>query len=187
MPAPNNFWRDTTFAGQGNAIQQKTAANNPDVFCESQGKGYRLPAAGEYNSAQNSFLPYAANAPKSPGHWSTYQDNDITKARKANNGARTVSGSLYNEWGNLSAYGNGWETTVSDRYWVTEPAQNKYTSSFASQSNYTLGRFAFLIASGGFTNLTGGNPTRLTPQTSNYVACVRDLVSTPSTVSPSSL
>ncbi|SET30648.1 hypothetical protein [Thorsellia anophelis] len=188
---PNEFWPDTPAppylsGGIGNEIQQKTAANNPDIFCKTQGSSYRLPSIGEFHAGAKNVFPGGDFERQSPAHWSQFIDNDITKNMLPVNSNRTVNGSLYNEWGDVTKYVNGWE---SGNYWSTEQsvAQDRAYGGRNRVGGY--GRPVFI--STGTTSYppveTNGFEYRVfTNVTSLFnVACVRDLVPTPSTPSPS--
>ncbi|SES67241.1 hypothetical protein [Thorsellia anophelis] len=184
---PNEFWPSTTNppslpGGIGNSIQQNTAANNPDVFCKSQGSGYRLPSIGEFHANTKSLSPGSSHQAVQPGHWSQYVNNDTTKARLPNDATRNVNGSLYNEWGDVSKYVNGWE---AGNYWSSEVAVVRNISYSRSRG---VGRLKFDPTLGLIYPPTDRIDTfALTSDAGNLynTACVRDLVPTPSTANPS--
>ncbi|SES67319.1 hypothetical protein [Thorsellia anophelis] len=194
---PNEFWPSTPMPPValtrmdlvGNSIQQKTAANNPDVFCKSQGSGYRLPSIGEFHAQTKSLSPGSSYQPKEPAHWSQYINNDTTKARLPNDTTRNVNGSLYNEWGDVSKYANGWE---AGNYWSTEiSVLNNFRGGNNFQNWFAGGGYGRIIFVGtGATSYPpssgGADYTVYTNVNALYnVACIRDLVPTPSTPTPS--
>lgn len=207
LAMPNRFWPNTTSVdpfryGIGNQIQRETAANNPDVFCEFQGDGYRLPSVGEINSSYRVLNPGHTyfNPPYSPtirtslvpGHWANYSENDIGKSRLPNVSGRVVSGSVGNEWGALSSY--GWS---AGSYVVTEISVIQ-TRAVSGQPSAAFGRIFFDSTSLGANGVLGYvsgvvdainrpsyNNSPGYADYSHYVACVRDLIVTPATPSPS--
>ncbi|SET15526.1 hypothetical protein [Thorsellia anophelis] len=197
---PNRFWKDTPQIptapkGIGNTIQQNTAANNPDIFCESQGKGYRLPSVHEYETdAINTTNPGYPRSPQSPGHWSAYINNDVKDTRKTNIATRSVSGAISNEWGDLTKY-NGWNDTagLTPNYWTTETSHYQGYNYGNNIWDIGYGRIYFNVQSmigygtrGTRYNLYT-NPFDIpTPNATDLglVACIRDLVPTPATPVP---
>ncbi|SES95095.1 hypothetical protein [Thorsellia anophelis] len=188
--APNKFWPAelgySFRAIVGNQIQQTTAANNVDVFCDSQGSGYRTPSIGEFNRQHVGYNPFLVG----PRHFSGHFNNDITKAGLPNTGGRFISGSIFNEWGNLATYNNGWE---NNWYWAAEPGPNPKNTSFGRRLNFrtTDGAVAG-YHNGDPGSYCGTNPPTETAlyywgcvtQATRAVACVRDLVPTPLNASP---
>lgn len=102
----NGYWAASIIEGvnvpaNGLEWQQQSPYYNPDVFCEMQGPGWRVPRAVEVNKAYAGFPPLSGNMNISPA-------------------TRTAVGvgALYNEWALiLNKYNPNW----TPRFWVYEP------------------------------------------------------------------
>lgn len=121
LPMPNQFWPNTTSAiFTGTLEQQNSNQGNPDVYCDAQGNNYRLPAAGEILAKHRSLNPWGPSPGVTPGHFSNYENNDITKPRLPNISERAIGAGVINEWGDLDSYDSFKLPGLKQFFWVTE-------------------------------------------------------------------
>ncbi|SES95955.1 hypothetical protein [Thorsellia anophelis] len=118
---PNEFLPDTrpAWVGQGNEILQNSPFTNPDIFCKLQGDGFRTFSLGEFQGSYRYWNLFGNSTAYNPQHWSKYYNNDITQPRLPNMATLTTRqvGALFNEWGDLNQYGNGWD---KPNYWAVD-------------------------------------------------------------------
>lgn len=122
QPGPNEFWpfSSPAWAGTGTVIQQESPFTNPDIFCKMQGGGFRTFSLGELNGYYRYYGVFRNSATYKPGHWANYYNNDINLPKLKSMGAIDTrqTGALFNEWGDLNGWGNGWD---KPGYWTAEP------------------------------------------------------------------